>query len=101
MKGSRSWEDLNAARLRKVLSTERLLSRLNSQKNSRLVPESAQEKWWRLLGSGWLQQGFLLMDFCSGGSLYFPLAGFSAQALEDLLCRRPAAVFCKMVPLKY
>lgn len=83
-KDRRTWDDLHSVRLRKLASPESLLSRLAAEKRSRLEPESTGSTITRLLGFGWLKQGFLLMDFRSGGTLYFPLAGFSNQALEDL-----------------
>lgn len=83
MKAVRSWDDLHSVRLRKLVSADFLLDRLDSERNNRLAAESGWRQFLRFLGQGWLKQGFLLLDFRSGGTMYFPLAGFKPKDLED------------------
>lgn len=83
-RGVRSWTDLHSVRLRKFKSADFLLERLGRNQEGRLVPPSRRMRLLRYLGKGWLQQGFLMLDFKSGGSIPFPLAGFSPTDLDNL-----------------
>ncbi len=82
-RSGRPWSDLHSVRLRRFKSADFLLERLGRNKSGRLVPPSARTKFLRFIGKGWLQQGFLVLDFKSGGSIPFPLAGFSPTALDN------------------
>jgi tRNA A-37 threonylcarbamoyl transferase component Bud32 len=81
---AKRWEDLHSVRLRKLKSPALLLSRLREANQSRLQKRSALVRLFDAMTERWAQQGFLLLDFRSGGLAAFPLAGFSAQMLEDL-----------------
>ncbi len=82
-RSSRCWSDLHSVRLRKLKSAGAILERIQLSKQSRLSRPSLSSSIVRFLGRGWTQQGFLIMDFRSGGLAAFPLAGFSPRALED------------------
>ena len=83
-RSGRTWADLHSVRLRRFKSADLLMERLGRNSSGRLVPPTARTKFLRFIGKGWLQQGFLLLDFKSGGSIPFPLAGFSPTALDNL-----------------
>jgi hypothetical protein len=83
-RAQRSWSDLHAVRIRKLKNPLAILRRVNQPKHSQLTAPSLLARTLTLLGRGWGQQGFLVMDFTSGGMATFPLAGFSPRALEDL-----------------
>jgi len=80
----RHWSDLHTVRLRRLQSPAAILQRLKVARESRLKPRPLTSRLVSYLGKGWTQQGFLLLDFTSGGTAAFPLAGFSADALENL-----------------
>lgn len=79
-RNTRSWDDLHSVRLRKLISPKLLLERMRNTKENRL----ARRHFADSLGSKWMQEGFLIMDFTSGGMIAFPLAGFSPESLENL-----------------
>jgi tRNA A-37 threonylcarbamoyl transferase component Bud32 len=83
-KTGRGWEDLHSIRLRKFSSANALLERIGRNQTGRLVKPSGSERLRQWLGRGWMKQGFIVFDFRSGGSLPFPLAGFSSRAIDDL-----------------
>lgn len=83
-RASRPWSDLHSVRLRKLKSPAAILERINVSRQASLARPALFTRTMRFLGQGWGQQGFLIMDFKSGGVANFPLAGFSARALEDL-----------------
>lgn len=81
-RSTRPWSDLHSVRLRKMVSPGLLLNRLNQDKLSSNKPFGK-----RLLQHSdynWKDQGFLILDFRSGGQVVVPLAGFKPQAMEDL-----------------
>lgn len=81
----RPWSDLHSVRLRQNAGSAFLLERLGIRRSSSsLVQQSAFSKFLAWLGRGWTKQGFLVMDFKTGGMLAFPLAGFSNNDLESL-----------------
>ena len=81
----RPWSDLHSVRLRQNAGSAFLLERLGIRRSSSsLVQQSAFNKFLAWLGRGWTKQGFLVMDFKTGGMLAFPLAGFSNNDLESL-----------------
>lgn len=80
----RPWQDLHSVRLRKLKGAGLILERIRASKQSKLMRPSLWSRTLSFLGKGWTQQGFLIMDFRSGGQTAFPLAGFSPRALEDL-----------------
>ncbi|MBX9725341.1 MAG: serine/threonine protein kinase, partial [Candidatus Obscuribacterales bacterium] len=83
-KAKRPWNDLHSVRLRKMKSPTAILDRIRSSKKSRLNKQTLMARALSYLGKGWGQQGFLILDFKSGGQTAFPLAGFSPIALENL-----------------
>ncbi len=82
-RAKRPWTDLHAVRIRKLKNPLAILRRVNAYKNSELSRPSLLARAQVFLGQGWGQQGFLVMDFRTGGMATFPLAGFSPRALED------------------
>lgn len=80
----RPWSDLHSVRLRQNAGSAFLLERLGIKRSSSLVQESKFSKFLAWLGRGWTKQGFLVMDFKTGGMLAFPLAGFSNNDMESL-----------------
>lgn len=80
----RWWNDLHSVRLRRLSSPAAILTRLKYSRESRLIRQSLPSRCLNYLGRGWSKQGFMLMDFRSGGSLALPLAGLSAEGLESL-----------------
>jgi len=83
-RNERSWDDLHSVRLRKLASPSALMERVRGRRSSQLDSPPVWERLLSSLGKGWTQQGFLILDFKSGGNMAFPLAGFSGKSLEDL-----------------
>lgn len=81
-RGARPWSDVHSIRLRGVRSPLELLNRLRGR--DRLGRESSLIRLLQFFGRGWNQQGFLVLDFKSGGMVAFPLAGFARNDLEGL-----------------
>lgn len=80
-RNQRDWEDVHSVRLRRVNSSAKILRRLHVNRDKYKDP-----LWTRIidgLGRDWLQQGFIIFDFRSGGYLPLPLAGVSADQLEE------------------
>lgn len=80
----RSWSDLHSVRLRKLKSPARILERLKLTREARLNRRSIGHEVLNFFGKGWNQQGFLILDFKSGGNIPLPLAGLPGESLEDL-----------------
>lgn len=80
----RSWDDLHSVRLRKLKTPARLLERIRMTKEARLNRRSPAQLFLEFLGRGWNQQGFLILDFKSGGNIPLPLAGLSCESMENL-----------------
>ncbi len=80
----RSWSDLHSVRLRKLKTPAHLLARLRLTREARLNKRSITHEVLNFFGKGWNQQGFLILDFKSGGNIPLPLAGLSGESLEDL-----------------
>lgn len=78
----RQWSDLHSVRLRRVVSPDFIAKRVDQDRTRRFSGESKKRKMMDLFGYGWWQSGFLVLDFKSGGSAYFPLGGFSTEELE-------------------
>jgi tRNA A-37 threonylcarbamoyl transferase component Bud32 len=78
---ARQWNDLHSVRLRKMVSPGPLLERLSREK-TRQATTGAKMLWHS--DYNWKDQGFLMLDFRSGGQIVVPLAGLTAQAMEDL-----------------
>ncbi|MEZ4535633.1 MAG: serine/threonine-protein kinase [Cyanobacteriota/Melainabacteria group bacterium] len=81
---SRSWNDLHSVRLRRLQSPEILLNRMSTQRECRFRRHTVAEQLQKVLDRGWMNCGFLMFDFKSGGMAPFPLAGFSPEDLETL-----------------
>ncbi len=81
---SRSWTDLHSVRLRRLKSPEILVNRMARQREYRFRRSSMAELIQRTLDRGWINCGFLMLDFKSGGMAPFPLAGFSPEDLETV-----------------
>ncbi len=80
----RGWNDLHSVRLRKLKTPARILERLRLTREARLNRRSFRHEVLNFFGKGWNQQGFLILDFKSGGNVPLPLAGLSGESLEDL-----------------
>lgn len=81
-RGARKWSDVHSVRLKGVRSPLELLNRLRGR--DRLGRQSPFISMLQFFGRGWNQQGFLVLDFKSGGMVAFPLAGFARNDLEGL-----------------
>lgn len=80
-RNQRDWQDVHSVRLRRVNSSAKILRRLHVNRDKYEEP-----LWTRIidaLGRGWLHQGFIVFDFRSGGYLPLPLAGISADQMEE------------------
>jgi len=80
----RRWDDLHSVRLRSLGSTSAIFERIRFAKESRLTPAPLSSRITHFMGKNWFKQGFILLDFTSGGVLALPLAGLSYQSLENL-----------------
>lgn len=78
----REWDDLHSVRLHKLYDASLILKRLTVNRDRRRYTF-----WDRMLTEvtgAWGRQGFLILDFRSGGMMPLPIAGIPDSQLEEL-----------------
>ncbi|MDZ4832699.1 MAG: serine/threonine-protein kinase [Candidatus Melainabacteria bacterium] len=81
-RSKRGWDDLHSVRLHKLYDPSLVLRRLTVNRDKKNF-----SIWDRLraeVSGGWSRQGFLILDFRSGGAMPMPIAGIPDAQLEEL-----------------